>query len=313
MIGESYDHPFLIFEPLPPLIVAVSWELVVRRRWSARRSGLLLGALCVAQYLIAEEVFADVALLVAIGVVVLALRNLRQVAEVWRHVAAGLGWALVPFVVVAGYPVWYMTFGPEHLVGSPQPYQVATYRADLLGPVVPTFVQRFGPVSWKEIGLRIGDYDFVPNGIYLGAPLVVATLATVWFVRRRGIVRLVGLLALVAFVFSLGSPLMVDGRSTGIPLPFGLITHLPFLQRESALLYSHLVELFVAILLAYGIDYFLEARRERLEAGSGLRTTRIWTWVAPAAGTVALGDRDLAPHAEHPVCDKLGRDTRLLQ
>lgn len=288
MIGESYDHPFLIFGPLPPLIVAVSWELVVRRRWSARRSGLLLGVLCVAQFLIAAEVFADVALLVALGVVVLALRNLRQVAERWRHVAAGLGWALVPFVVFAGYPVWFMTFGPEHLVGSPQPYQVASYRADLLGPVIPTFVQRFGPVSWKEIGLRLGNYDFVPNGIYLGAPLVVATLATVWFVRRRGIAWLAGSLALVAFVFSLGSPLMIDGRNTRIPLPFGLFTHLPFLQRESALLYSHLVDLFVAIILAQGIDYFVEARQEHLAAGGGLRATRIWTWAAPVAGGAAL-------------------------
>jgi hypothetical protein len=289
MIGQGYDHPFLTFEPLPPLIVAVSWELVVRRHWSARRSGLLLGLLCSAQFLVSAEVLADVALLVALGVVVLALRNYRLVAERWRHVVAGLGWALLPLLVFAGYPIGYLTFGPEHLLGSPQPFEIASYRADLLGPVIPTILERLGPVSWKALGSRFGGGNFVENGNYLGAPLVVATLATTWFARRRGIVRLAALLALVAFALSLGTPLMIDGANTGIPLPFGVLTHLPFVQNESALGYSLFVDLFVAVLLAQGMDRFIEARQKRLAAGSKARAKQIWTWVAPVAATAALG------------------------
>ena len=89
-------------------------------------------------------------------------------------------------------------------------------------------------------------------------------------------------------MLSLGSPLTIDGTNTGVPLPFALLSHLPFLQDETALFYSHLLDLFVSVILAQGIDRFLEARQERLAAAGEPRTKQIWAWVAPLAGAAVL-------------------------
>lgn len=288
MIAQGYDHLVLTFVPLPPLILAVVYDLVVRRRWNARRCGLMLGLLSAAQFLISAEVFADVAVLALIGTVVFALGNRRPFAEHWRRVAVGLGWALVPFFILAGYVIWYMSFGPQHVIRNPQPFEIASFRNDLLGPFVPTNVERLGLQSWKNFGARFAGGDFVENGIYLGVPLVCAALATIWFARRRDIVRLAGILALCAFILSLGSPLMIGGTNTGIPLPFALVPHLPFLQNESASRYALLVDLFVAILLASGIDHYLGVHKKNHLDGIESSATRKWWGATPVSLTIGL-------------------------
>lgn len=302
MITQSYDHLNLIFVPLPPLILAVVYDLVVRRRWNTLRCGLMLGLLSGAQFLISAEVFADVALLAVIGIVVFALANHRPFLEHWRRVALGLGWALVPFFILAGYVIWYMAFGPQHMIRNPQPYELASFRNDLLGPFVPTVAQRLGLQSWKTFSSRFAGGDWVENGVYLGVPLVFAALATTWFARRRDVVRLAGILGLCAFILSLGSPLMIDGTNTGIPLPFALLTHLPFLQDESASRYAVLVDLFVAILLANGIDHYLGVHKKKRVEGiepSSARKWRVATPVSLAIGLVViLGP--LIPNVPYP-------------
>jgi hypothetical protein len=208
----------------------------------------------------------------------------------------------VPFVIFAGYVVWYMSFGPQHVIRNPQQYELSSFRNDLLGPFIPTVTQRLGSQSWKIFASRFAGGDFVENGIYLGVPLVCAVLATVWFARRRHVVRLAGILALCAFILSLGSPLMIGGDNTGIRLPFALFSHLPLLQNESASRYALLVDLFVAILLASGIDHFLEVRKKSHVDGTDQSVTRRWrlaTAVALALGlAVILGP--LIPNVPYP-------------
>ena len=49
---------FLIFVPLPPLILMVLHEIFVRQRWRAGSAGIVLGLLCVLQFFIWVEVLA---------------------------------------------------------------------------------------------------------------------------------------------------------------------------------------------------------------------------------------------------------------
>ena len=59
--GQGLGHLNLVFIPLPPIMVYVLYELVVRQRGSARRWGIALGLLAAAQFLISPELLIDAA------------------------------------------------------------------------------------------------------------------------------------------------------------------------------------------------------------------------------------------------------------
>jgi hypothetical protein len=83
-------------------------------------------------------------------------------------------------------------------------------------------------------------------------------------------------LAAVAFVLSLGSPLNVNGHVTSIPLPFAVFTHLPLFEDEAASRYSLFVQFFVAVIIAIGIDEVLERRRAHAARPAYWRDTRVY-------------------------------------
>ncbi len=264
MIGQGNGHLFLLFVPIPPLILAVLDNLLVRERWSPLRAGLLLGLLAGAQYLISSEVLADTVLIAALGIVVLAVWHRKIVRAKIVPLVTGVLWALLPFALLAGYPIWFTLFGPQHVTGPWAPASVTgVYRADLLGPIVPTVSQLFGGAHWLSIGSAFSGENVTENGIYLGIPLVVICIGLAVLAWRRAVVRFAVVMALISFVLACGSPLTVDNHSTGIPLPFTLLRKLPLLRQEIAGRYSLYVVLFVAVLFAVGIDEL----RSRLLSG----------------------------------------------
>jgi hypothetical protein len=262
MLGEGNGHLHVLFVALPPLILAVLDDLLIRRHWSARRAGLLLGLLAGMQLLISSEVLADTALMTVIGVVILAARHPHAVRARAARVAAAGAWALVPFALLTGYPIWFSLAGPQHVTG---PWgDTSIYKADLLGPIVPTVSQLLGGSHWRSLGDSFSGRDIAENGIYLGVPLVVLCIVVAVAGRRNGVVRFSVIMAGIAFLLSLGGSLVVDGHRTGIPLPFELLHHLPLFKQEIAARYSLYVQLFVSMTAAVGINEL----RKRALAGS---------------------------------------------
>jgi hypothetical protein len=177
-----------------------------------------------------------------------------------------------------------MLLGPGHLVGPPE---LAVYlqrdRADLLGSIFPTATQFFAPASLAKISASFVSGNVTEDTTYLGLPLVIFVGAVAVFWRRERVALASAMLALVAFLFSLGPSLMIDNRATGIPMPEALLTHLPLFDGVVPDRFALVVSLFVAIVLGIGADRLFYAIRSRSALKLGAAITGVVVLVASFA------------------------------
>ncbi len=302
MVGQGNGHLFLLFVPLPPLMLLAVHDLATSRTPTSRtptsrtprRTGLLLGLASAAQYLVAQEILVTTAICALIGLAYAAARRPRAARARLGHLGAGLCWALAVFAPIVAYPAWFFLRGPEHVVGPPQTATaLAPYRADLLGPVVPTVEQRVAPAHLAAIGSHFAGGSVTENGIYLGIPLVIVLVAVVVRYRRDLLVATVAAVGLCCFVLALGSPLTIDGHATAVPLPFALLRKTFLFQNVLASRFSLYVDLCAAVLLGIGLDRLLAARRAAriaaAEPGAGRRRRRaVPPWRASALAAVLV-------------------------
>ena len=309
MVGQGYGHLFLIFVPIPPLIVLMMDEIVVRRRWSPRRSGAVLGLLIVAQFLISPEILIMTVVAVGIGLAIAAVARFREVGAVFRHAAEAVGWSVGVSLVLLAYPAWVIVAGPQHVVGPPHPIaDLNRYPGDLIGILAPTYFMRFGPTSLIAIGTKLTGGDIVENGLYLGLPLLVTLVCFVIAYRKRAALVLASAVAFCTWILSLGAHLTMDRTTTSVPLPYDILSHIPFLQDLLPPRFSLLTALFVAATLAMGLDMLWsplageQGRRPRPAHRAASAPSRGRRWAASGlvvvlAGIVAV---PLFPRSPYP-------------
>lgn len=288
MIIQGQNHLNLVFLPFPPVIVWCVYELVITKRRNPVRVGLLLGGLAAAQALVDPELLAMLGIVLLVGVVGLMVVAPRRIRENFSPLARAAGPAILVFVVLSGYLVWSLLFGPNHIVGPVYPARaLQAYRADLLEPFFPTVSQFFAPLSLSVMAFRFVSGNVTENAGYLDLPFVLLLLyfSVQW--RKNRLLVFSAWLALVAFILSLGSRLSVDAHVTSIPLPEALLTHVSLFQNLVPARFAFAVILFGAIAFALGLDQFLaEASRHRT-AQLGVRILDI-TVVVLLLATLAL-------------------------
>lgn len=254
IVVQSTAHLHLIFVALPPLILAAGVELLVTRRGRPVWWGVALGSLCAAQYLVSTEVLAMTALAALVGGLILAAAHPSELPATLRHAWVGMLGAAAVFVAVAGYPIALDLAGPLH--GRPLPVadlQSTPFRADLLGPVVPTSAMRV-TAGLGGVGDRLLAGDPSENGVYLGVPLLAVVAALVLRFRRDRWLRFAVVAAAGTFLLSLGPDLQVDGHRTGVPLPFDVLVHVPLVDQVLPVRLALFTAFFTAIALARGVD-----------------------------------------------------------
>ena len=289
MIGQGIGHLNLLFVPGPPLILLTLDELVVRRRWRPRTSGIVLGLVAGAQFLISPEVFAGTAVLAAIGLMVLMIANPHQIGTHAKRVAIGLSWALLVCGALIAYPVYLELTGPDRFVGSA--HGTYPFPADLLSPIIPDANQLVAPRAWAQIGDRFIMGDYFENGGYLGAPFLLFLTIVVVQLRRRKIILFSGIMAAIAGILSLGPRLTIDGHTTALLLPMAVLDHLPLVVSFIDARFALYVVLFAAVILAVWIDRFHEIASDRIAAhvrAQTHRTTSIRKWPSVAVGGVVV-------------------------
>ncbi len=264
MIGQGGSHVFLVTLFIPPIILVLLDEIVVRQRHGALRDGLFLGVLLALQYYISPEVLAMTIVVALVGVAALAalaVARRRTLRDRLPHVAiAAISCAAVCAAALA-YPVWMSISGPQHVVGPPHRLSgLSGFRGDLLGPVLPTSDQLLAPAALKAHGDALVGGNYSENGLYLGVPLVVVLATFAWVYRRRGeLVFFVSMLVASA-ILALGPQLVVDTHSTGVPLPAWVLARVPFLQDILDVRFDLFVQLFAAAALGVGIDEMVRSR-----------------------------------------------------
>lgn len=284
MTGEGQGHLFVTAAFVPPLVLVLLDDIVVRQAHSAGRDGVLLGVLVVVEYLISPEVLAMMVLVAACGVAVVAVANLGQVRQRLRHAVTALAIGGAVACVALAYPLWVSLFGPQHIVGPPHPLaDLALYPGDLLGPIIPTGFQYLAPASIKLHGNMLSGANPAENGMYLGIPLVAALAGVTWWFRRARTLVFFVVMLVVSMVLTLGPRLTIDGHDTGVRMPFTVIRHVPLLQDIFPLRFSLFIQLFAAASVAMGAEMVVRLRARPARAHRLLRSGS-----AAALGVVAL-------------------------
>jgi len=284
MTHQGASHVFLVFGPLPPLMLWIVYRRIAAReadpparRWVA---GVLLGLLGAAQFFVDSEVLALTVVAAAASMAVLALGrvlaggSLRVPARALVSVLAPAGAVAVPILAV---PVWATLTGPGRLVGSTQP---TAETVGLLGTFLPGD-RAIVAGAWAPWRVATGQY--VGHSSYVG-PVLIA-LCVVVAVRAWGtdpLVRAAAVLAGAAWVLQLGSHLALGAHPTSVPLPFDLIAHLPVLEDIIPSRFSQFVGLGVGVLVSVAVEGIVASWR----AGRPQRRRAV---VAAAVLVVGIG------------------------
>ena len=264
MVGQGSDHLVFAFVPIPPFI-ALTIVSILQRKGSARRLGLQLGLLVVAQYLISQEVLVDVAIFSLVALACVALRHPERIQELVRALVTPSLIALSVIVVLLAYPVWMLVAGPQHSTVGAYPVE-NPYRNDLLSFFVP------GPLQHASFGMRslgnrlmagpspirFGPFSSGSNPDefdgYIGVLVLVLAGFLVWRSRRSPRMQLATVMFLAAALLSLGPYLIIDARVTHLPLPFLLLAHIPLVENVLPSRMSLEVFGFLAAIVAFGLD-----------------------------------------------------------
>jgi hypothetical protein len=270
---------------VPPLLLLAAHEVLVARRGDPVRWGVAAGLLAAAQFLISPEMLALTVVAGAVGLVLLAVMAPHLLVGSLGRGARAAAAAIVVGGVLVAYPAWYLVAGPRHITGPPW-----TGLAVLIQGAQPYTL--WDPSSYRAGAnalSRLSGYEGAagPPPAYWGwgvLTLAVASLALSW---RRRVAWWAGATAAVVFVFSLGTMLWTSpDHLSQLWLPWKVLARLPLLADAVPLRLAALTALFVALLVAVGLD---TARRQVARLG-GTRPgmVRAGTAVVIAIAVVAL-------------------------
>lgn len=251
LLGQGRGHLHLTAGAVPVLLLLVGHEALVRQRGRAWRLGVGLGLLVVLQFFTGTELLASTSVVAVLGAVVLAGVARRDVTRARaRYAATVVGVAGAVAGVLLAYPLTVLLAGPQAVDGPAQ--STDSLAADLLAPVVPTGSRLLAPASLVRAAERWPGNP-VENTAYVG-PLLVLLVAIVVVLRARPVVRWAGAMTLTCLVLSLGRELHVDGRGTGVPLPYAVLARTPLLESGAAVRYSFFTFVFAGLVVAAGVD-----------------------------------------------------------
>ncbi|HXP32823.1 MAG TPA: hypothetical protein VN820_02355 [Acidimicrobiales bacterium] len=247
----AFGHVSATFLVIPPLLFTTLHEIVIRQEHSVRRDGLVLAALLVAQFLISPEVMVMCLLFAVVGLVAVMAVGWRQVRVRSGHALPALGLAAGVTVALLAYPVWFGLAGPQAVTGvlfALAPISGVPFS----GVLAPGQYAAFAPES-----IRFGGYlgRNGPPPDYVGGGIALVTVASVVVARRRGLTWLLLFLTAVTLWLALGGYLLSAPSWLGHPwLPWRNLSTLPLLKEILPDQFAPLLTLFVAFLLAVGLD-----------------------------------------------------------
>lgn len=276
----------LSFWPIPLMLIATERLTSDTRRpalW-----GLLIGFLGAVQLYLASELVALGAIAIGVTLVVAALLDVHAARQRLLRIAAGVGTAVVAFVLLASPFVLYQLRGPYPIRGAIQPPN--TYVADLQNFFVPTPLTWLWPHSATQT-LTTSWTGAAEATAYVGIPLMLLAIYAVVRWRRERLVLTAFISAAAMLVLSLGPRLHIGGMNTGIPLPAAILGHIPLLDKMLPVRFALMAYFGLALLLAVALDRTLFTGPLRFKVASVLAavaTLSIVSIVALPASTAAI-------------------------
>lgn len=288
-------HLNLVWAVLPPVLLIAARALFVVPPRRPVRAGVLLGLALAVQMGLYTQTVALGALVLLITGVVLACHRPGAV----RERLPTIGWmaaGCVPTVLVTcAYPLYLVLFGPVRPAGQIRP--TLDVAGDPLNAVLPTAMTVGGTSGASD---RLNAYVGEQGG-YVGVAMLLL-LVVAWVTARTAAVRVVAVVGLVTFVFSLGSSLTTGQRDLQVWLPWQLLLDVPLLSVAEPVRLQVFVALCVALVVALWIDRLGHVRhRGRRVAGAALTVVAVGSWlpVEPARAAGATSPAFFAEAGDH--------------
>lgn len=298
LVGEGTGHLFLSFMILPPLLVLLTDELLIRQCWRSWFTGAVLGLVLSLEYFISQEVFATSLLLIALAVVLLSLIWPRKIPGKAPYAIRGLLVCVVALLCTVGYPIWYQLAGPLSLGGPAQaPSLLSSFHSDLFSAFIPTRMEQFGPRALKVLGTKLTNNNMAEVGTYLGPFLAILLM---WITARAhddSVIRMSGSLSLAIYILSMGPRLQILGHETPVLLPEDILLHVPLYDQIVPGRLGIYMWLFIGLLLARWLGevprVWSEAEMIVIGAGGSIhvsmaRSSRLITVLRYAVCLIAL-------------------------
>ncbi|HWS31975.1 MAG TPA: hypothetical protein VN408_04445 [Actinoplanes sp.] len=253
MISHANGHVNFVSNYVLPFIV---WQ-VLRLREPGRvvRGGIILGLLITLQVFINEEALLFTAMTLGLVAAGYAAMAWSEAAKVAKHFCAGIGVAALSSGVLLAYPLWYQFFAPGNYHGQPfAPTDFVTDAASL------GWFSRQALAGNAELTRHLSVSATEDNTFFGPAGLVMIIVAIVMLWKSVAL-RSTAIAGLVLLVMSFGPKLVVFGHDTGIPLPFGLISHVPVIDLVSVTRFAMVPAAVAGVLLAFAADRVSVKRR----------------------------------------------------
>ncbi|MEV4349754.1 hypothetical protein AB0J83_35295 [Actinoplanes sp. NPDC049596] len=276
MISHANGHVNFVSQWVIPFIV---WQaLRLREPGRAVRGGIILGLLIVLQVFINEESLLFTALALGVFVVAYGLMAWSRAKRDAPHMVKGLGVAALVSGGLLAYPLWYQFFAPGHYHG--QPFEPDHYATDLasLGFFARQSLAGYGEITRKmSVSATEDNTFFGPAGLLM----IIISVVVLW---RSVAARAAAVAAFVLLVMSLGPELVFYGHRTGVPLPFGLISHAPVIDLVSVTRFAIVTSTIAGVLLALAADRaraFSPGKRRLFQVGLVLALVPLFPKPAP--------------------------------
>ncbi len=241
----------IAFLAVPPLIVLVLDELLVRQVWSPARAGVTLALLATVQFFVSTEILVITALFAALGIVLLvagaAVLDPQALQDRLPHAVQGAAVAVVGSGLLLAYPLWFLLRGPGHLNG---PIWSNGTTFSEYGTTPGSFVRPGGLGTVHALSLRFGGYQgpLLPGLGYLGAgAVVVALIGLLAWHRDRRLIYF-GVIGLVAAAVSLAP-------GHGYWVPWQALRHLPLVGDIVEARFTVVVALCLAVVVALTLGH----------------------------------------------------------
>ena len=254
MAAHSLGHVMLTVAILPPLVLLLLHETLIRQQWKPAVTGLAIGALLALQLSTFLELIAGGAIAAALLVAILAVVYRKRIRERLRYIVITAAAALGSFLVLGGYQLRTLLFGTRNLLHTHALlHQPNVYITDLFGFVVPTILNAFTPLSLQSFSGHFTTTGADING-YIGVPLLIVVVVVAVRNWSSMTVRIATVMTGLMALLSMGPRLQVRGRST-IPLPWALIAKLPLMGNLLPVRLAVFTDLGIAVLVAWAIGH----------------------------------------------------------
>jgi hypothetical protein len=277
MVSQSAGHLAQTLMMSAPLFLIILDRLLAVQQGKPWLEGAALGVLAWAQLLTGEEVFAIEAVVALIAVVGLSAISAKELRERLPYAVRGGAVAAGVFAVLSAPFLFVQYLGP-YRVQSPHPPDV--YLSDLLNFIVPTNITKLAPKTALNISMHFSG-NGSEEGAYLGIPLLVLILVTLFVARRRRVTWVAFIAGASAAVLSLGPTLHIHGHDTGIRMPMDLLAKIGPFKNLLPDRFASVMTLFAGMLVALGLEQLHRLGRFHLPALAG-------GWAVTALGVAFL-------------------------